>query len=127
MTEAAPRVRTRTRPEPARQLDVADNEGLLEVRRTRYGSEQETIVSQKIFVPTFPVPPAHVSVKVSETINMGDYNSVRVECSLHMPVLPEMSEIERVKTLCAETVDRWMEVETARATGQSSAWENPSQ
>lgn len=125
-TPPTPAVRTRTRPAPQRQLDVSGSqEGYLEVTRTRYGSEPERLVAEKIFVPTFPTAPAHVGMKISETINMGDFNSVRVEVSLHLPVLPEMTEIERVKNMASDVLDRWMEVETKRATG--AEWETPSQ
>lgn len=112
------RVRPRTR-----ALDVAGGtqEGYLNVTRTRYGSEPETVVAEKIHVPMFATAPAYVGVKAKETINMGDFNSVSVEVSLSLPVLPEMSEIDRVQQMASDAAERWLEREIKRATDPN--WE----
>lgn len=116
-----PRVRQRTRALDVRP-DAGNQTGTLMVTRTRYGSEPETALTQ-IHVPIFPVPPAHVSVRAKETINMGDFNNVSVEVSIMLPCLPEVSELDRVYQMASDTVERWMEHEIKRATDPS--WERP--
>lgn len=119
MTEIAqPRVRQRTR---AIDVESTTREGYIQVSRTRYGSEPETLLAEKIFVPAFPVAPAYIGVKAKETINMGDFNNVSVEVSLSMPVLPEMSEIDRVQQMASDACERWLEREIKRATDPN--WE----
>ncbi len=114
---------TRIRPRQ-RNLDVDGSvEGSIQVQRTRYGSEPETVFQDKIFVPVFPTATGYVGVKAKETINTGDYNSVSVEVTVSLPVLPEASEMERVYNLLSDTVERWMDHEIKRATDPN--WEKP--
>lgn len=126
MTETATAPKAHVRPR-TRSLDVeaGHQEGVLTVTRTRYGSEPEEVVKQRIHVPVFPVPPAHVSVRAKETINMGDFNSVSVEVSVTLPCLPEVTELDRAYRLSSDTVERWMEFEIKRNT--TDDWENPPQ
>lgn len=104
-------VRTRQRP-PDRTLNR--DEGTVVVNRTMFGDETQTI--EQVRVPTFAVDPARIKVAGSITRNMGDMNFVRVEVSLEMPCLPELSEAERVYAMTAAWVDERMRLELENAT-----------
>lgn len=86
-----------------RAINVESHEGTIEVTRVAYGQEETEL--ETIRVPTFATDPAHVKVNGSVTRNMGDYNSVRVEVAVDFPVLPVMSEVERVYGILAQWVE----------------------
>jgi len=126
MTQTAatptPRIRQRVRSLDA-SADAGHVEGYLRVKRTRYGSESETVVNETILVPAFPTDPARLKLAAGETINMGDFNSVRVDVELTLPCLPEETEIARVYAMMSDTVERWLEREVARNTTPN--WQAP--
>lgn len=107
-------VETRTR---TRTKEV----GSLVVKRVQYSNgefaeNEET--EETIRVPFFGnVEPGRVGVTGSITRNLGDFNSVRVEVSLQLPCLPEVSEAERVYNIASEFVDNKIQSELDTATG----------
>lgn len=76
--------------------------GKIIVRSSKYGIELED--RQEIEVDTFPegVAPAYVHVGVGRTINLGDYNSLKLDISVTMPCYPE--EIEAVQVAVSNKV-----------------------
>ncbi len=93
--------------------------GSISVQRTNYHSGQ--VVSdvsedgELLDVPVFVTDPAYVEVQGSITRNMGDFNSVRIQVSLSMPALPEMSEVERVYAMASAWVEERLESEMSLA------------
>lgn len=50
-------------------------------------------------------PFANVGMSIAQTINVGDYNSVRVEVSLHMPCEPNEEAINETQAAVQEWID----------------------
>ncbi len=93
--------------------------GSISVQRTNYHSGQ--VVSEVaedgelLDVPVFQTDPAYVEVQGSITRNMGEFNSVRIQVSLSMPVLPTMTEVDRVYAMASAWVEDRLEAEMALA------------
>lgn len=69
------------------------------------GQDMGAIEAQeKIEVPAFEVEPAYVRVSGSETVNLGNYSSVKVEVSVSLPCNPEKTSIEQAYEWCSEWV-----------------------
>lgn len=51
-------------------------------------SDEEEVVEKDIHV--FQSDPAYIRVSAGQTINMGDYESLRIDVALTMPCYPEM-------------------------------------
>jgi hypothetical protein len=80
---------------------VIAKDGRLEVTRTVLGKEDTT--SDTISVRPFETNPASISVKAGATVNLGNYESARVDVMLSMPCYIE--EIEEVYPKVKEWVD----------------------
>ncbi len=91
----------------------------MSVQRTNYDHGQPTSESvedgELVDVPLFHTEPGYVEVEGSITRNLGNYNSVRVLVALRMPVLPIMSEADRVYAMASEWVEARLEAEMVRA------------
>lgn len=113
----APRVRVRKR---ALELPVLDKatEGFISIQRTAYSRSEETL--EKILVPDLAAAlkggkPGIVRVGGSVTKNLGDFNSARVEVTLELPCLPEITEMRRVAELLSTQLDELIPNELAKA------------
>ena len=109
MTETPVRQRSRKR-----AIDLESQEGIIVVRRTNYGDETEE-TQETVRVPLFETDPARLRVSGSITRNMGDFNSVKVEVMLELPVLPVMSEVDRTYVLATRWVDARVQQELDEA------------
>lgn len=108
------------KPVRRRSRTATIHEGTMMVRRTEYGGEEERSETlDTIRVPVFATEAARIRVHGSITRNMGDFNSVRVEVMLELPLLPEMSEVDRVYGIASGWVDARMAQELERATNGS--------
>jgi len=71
---------------------IHKEEGELQVTRTRLRSgkvKEEKEESRKLTVRTFASYPAHLSVSFARTINMGNYNSLKIGITAVVPCYPE--------------------------------------
>ena len=104
---------------PVRHRTRRGRPGTISVQRTNY--ESGTPVSEAaedgelVDVPVFSTEPGYVEVVGSITRNMGNYNSVRIEVSMRMPVLPVVSEFGRVDGMASTWVEDKLGTEMARA------------
>lgn len=91
----------------------------ISVQRTNYDHGQPVSESvedgELVDVPVFLTEPGFVEVEGSITRNMGNYNSVRIQVTLRMPVLPVMSEVGRVYTMASQWVEARLGEEMVRA------------
>lgn len=103
-------VRKRNRATNVKKADV----GTTTVRRTNYDG---TVVEDlgTVNVPLFDTEPARLRVSGGITRSIGDYNFVKVEVSLELPVLPEVSELERVYGIATKWVAERVERELNNA------------
>lgn len=62
--------------------------------------EQEEVVDEKLV----DTPQANVGISLSYTKNLGDFNSVKVEVSLHMPCEPTKKDVNKT----AKRVEDWV-------------------
>ncbi len=96
-------------------------EGSISTTRVRKRSgviEEEVSNTDKVPIPEDLKNPGYVMVKGSITKNMGDFNSVGVSVSISMPCRAVLEEIEKTYKTCTETVDRLLENELRKATGE---------
>jgi len=82
--------------------EVNREEGLISVTRTLPGSK-ETSSEERIKIRPFVTDTARVTVKGGATVNMGNYESARVDISLSLPCYVE--EVEEVYAFCLKFVD----------------------
>lgn len=77
-------------------------EGKIRVHSSQYGIEAEDV--QIIEVATFPegTVPAYVHVGAGRTINLGDYNSLKLDVSITLPCYVE--EVDDVRTVLSAKV-----------------------
>ena len=75
--------------------------GTVRVRKTLFGQEQNE--EEYIEVRPFATEPARVRVGRGRTINLGNYDSARLDVSIDMPCYPE--EIKAVYEGLTETVN----------------------
>ncbi len=91
----------------------------ISVQRTNYDHGQPTSESvedgELVDVPVFQTEPGYVEVEGSITRNMGDFNSVRIQVALRMPVLPIMSEADRVYAMASQWVESRLGEEMVKA------------
>jgi len=90
--------------EQERRIEVRDS--YLEVRKTAFGTEE--VSNERMRIRPFVSTPATVSVKAGITINLGNYESGRVDVMLSMPCYPgEVDEIyEEVKQWVDNRLER---------------------
>lgn len=86
--------------EEAKEIIV--KEAFYEVARTRVGEEEEVEMG-RIRVSPFETNPAVVSVKGGATVNLGNYQSARVDVMLSIPCYVE--EIDEIYPKAKEWVD----------------------
>lgn len=108
--------------EPERKVDLQSDTlvgapGYVRVRRVSYNGNPEEH-TQEITVPVFHSDPARVRVSGGLTLNMGDYNSARIDVEVSLPCLPERSEIERAYVEASGIVSGWMEREKQETGGR---------
>lgn len=85
-------------PEPIR---IETRDSIAEVRKTMFGKEE--VSSERIRIRPFISQAASISVKAGVTINLGNYESGRVDVMLTMPCYPE--EVDEIY----ETVKQWVD------------------
>lgn len=88
-------------PEPKDSLEIQTREKIMEVRKTMFGKEE--VSQERIRIRPFVSNPASISVKAGITINLGNYESGRVDVMLTMPCYPE--EVDEVY----EDVKSWVD------------------
>lgn len=115
MTETPVRQRSR-----ARAINVESQEGMIVVRRTCYGDETEE-TQETVRVPVFETDSGRLRVNGGITRNMGDHNFVKVEVMLELPVLPVMSEVDRVYDM----VTRWVDARIQQELDEAMNREHP--
>lgn len=76
-------------------------------------TEKEEEVSLTVFAPG--EEPAHVRVGAGLTINMGNFESLRLDCSVSLPCRPD--DIEETYEIAAQFVADKINEEQARWTG----------
>lgn len=81
--------------------DINTREAIAEVRQTVFGKEEVT--QERIRIRPFITQPASITVKAGVTINLGNYESGRVDVMLTMPCYLE--EIDRIY----EDVKDWVD------------------
>ena len=69
------------------ELEISAKEKIIEVRKTAFGKEE--VSSERVRIRPFISTPANISVKAGITINLGNYESGRVDVMLSMPCYPE--------------------------------------
>lgn len=69
----------------------------------------QTVVNDEEAVVHGHGPFANVGVRLSRTINIGDYNSVKVEVSLNMPSVMVEPEIDEAFSFASGWVDQKMD------------------
>lgn len=93
---------------PGRPKKV-QNEGVIDVKRVQYSNGQlteEAETQETVPCPTFgTVEVGRVKIHGSVTQNLGNFNSIRVECGVELPCLPELSEVDRVYEICSKFVE----------------------
>jgi hypothetical protein len=87
--------------EVSEPIEVEAREKIMEVRKTMFGKEE--VSNERIRIRPFVSNPASISVKAGVTINLGNYESGRVDVMLTMPCYPE--EIDGVY----EDVKNWVD------------------
>ena len=85
-------------PEP---ITIETRDSIAEVRKTAFGKEE--VSNERIRIRPFISQPASISVKAGVTINLGNYESGRVDVMLTMPCYPE--EVDETY----ETVKQWVD------------------
>jgi hypothetical protein len=69
------------------QVNIETRDAIAEVRKTVFGKEE--VSNERIRIRPFISTPANISVKAGITINLGNYESARVDVMLSMPCYPE--------------------------------------
>jgi hypothetical protein len=87
--------------EKSEPLAIETREKIMEVRKTMFGKEE--VSNERIRIRPFVSHPASISVKAGITINLGNYESARVDVMMTMPCYPE--EIDGVY----EDVKSWVD------------------
>ena len=82
-------------------VEIETRDSIAEVRKTMFGREE--VSNERIRIRPFISQPASISVKAGVTINLGNYESGRVDVMLTMPCYPE--EIDGVY----EDVKSWVD------------------
>jgi hypothetical protein len=82
-------------------MEIQTREAIAEVRKTMFGKEE--VSNERIRIRPFISTPANISVKAGITINLGNYESGRVDVMLSMPCYPE--EVDTVY----EDVKQWVD------------------
>lgn len=88
-------------------VQITTRDSIAEVRKTVFGKEE--VSSERIRIRPFVSTPATISVKAGVTINLGNYESGRVDVMLTMPCYPE--EIDAVYVDVKDWVDARVEHE----------------
>ncbi len=82
-------------------VSIETRDAIAEVRKTVFGKEE--VSSERIRIRPFVSNPASISVKAGVTINLGNYESGRVDVMLTMPCYPE--EVDQIYNEVKEWVD----------------------
>ena len=82
-------------------VQITTRDSIAEVRKTLFG--KETVSNERIRIRPFISAPASISVKAGITINLGNYESARVDVMLTMPCYPE--EVDQVYEDTKDWVD----------------------
>lgn len=112
-------------PEPARTRTSAIREerggGSVRTTASRKGHPyDETDQEVEVLRAEFPegVEPAHVTVNAGLTVNLGNFESLRLDCSVRIPCLP--TEIDAAYEVAAEFVSTKINEEQARWLGNGN-------
>lgn len=82
-------------------LEIETRDAIAEVRKTIFGKEE--VSNERIRIRPFISQPASISVKAGLTINLGNYESGRVDVMLTMPCYPE--EVDETYEVVKQWVD----------------------
>ena len=88
-------------------VQITTRESIAEVRKTMLGKEE--VSSERIRIRPFISVPASITVKAGVTINLGNYESGRIDVMLTMPCYPE--EIDEIYEDTKSWVDARVEKE----------------
>ena len=91
----------RTEQPESEPIEIETRDSIAEVRKTLFGKEE--VSQERIRIRPFISTPASISVKAGVTINLGNYESGRVDVMLTMPCYPE--EVDETY----ETVKQWVD------------------
>jgi len=101
----------RSRKAPAKQ----QNEGTKKVWVTPFKNADEIETVEKE-VHIFETEPAYVRVAAGQTINLGSYESMRVDVAITMPCYTEM--VDETQLECANWVAEKLQYEVDQYTGE---------
>lgn len=92
---------------------IEGQEGTITVSRTKFNQtdEEQSLIEIRPFATT----PAKVAVKLGRTINLGNYESARIDVSFEMPCYAEEAK-DIYKGLMAETA-KILQEEVEKVTG----------
>ena len=93
-----------------KELAVQSHEGQISVRCTHFGQEAET--QEVIAVRPFVTHPARVRISRGRTINLGNYESARVDATVEIPCYRE--EVVQVYRQLSPMVEGLLDEEVAR-------------
>ena len=94
-------MRSKGENEAKEEVEITTRDAIAEVRKTVFGKEE--VSNDRIRIRPFISTPANISVKAGITINLGNYESARVDVMLSMPCYPE--ELDSVY----EDVKKWVD------------------
>lgn len=93
---------------------ICSRDGIVEVTKTEPFKDENT-VSETIKVRPFVTEPANVSMKSGVTINLGNYQSARVDIMISVPCYVE--EIDEVFNKIRDYIDDRLKIESETITG----------
>ena len=108
---AVPRVRTRKRLPAEVTVDTETRE------RSAVTSSHSDTSHPDVEIESLQ-PVAKIRVEGSATMNLGDFNSVRVGVAIELPCLPDEESVEAAYQRCAAFVDTKIEDELNKASGK---------
>jgi hypothetical protein len=88
------------------KVTLSEKEGLIAVSKTVLKSQTEK--KEKIRIRPFVTPTSTVAVKYGRTINIGNYENVKVEVFVAAPCYMEeiVDVYNQVRDLCAEFIEK---------------------
>lgn len=104
--------RTRSRKKPA--AETKESVKRITVTPFKHAEEQEEVERD---IHVFETEPAYVRVSAGQTINMGDFESLRIDVAITMPCYAEM--VTETQEQCADWVADKLEEEVEKYTGES--------
>jgi hypothetical protein len=102
------------------RVKKTQQEGTIDIKRVQYSNgelSEESEETETVPCPIFEnIEVGKVNIRGSVTKNLGNFNSIRVEVGLELPVLPELSEVDRVYEISSKFVENKLKQELDNAT-----------